>query len=251
MPELNDLAELAENYLRMRRGLGFKMVTFSKAIHSFLRFMQEQDAAVITTALAVQWAKDEAPRSEVAYTWGRRLMIVRIFSRHANAIDSRHEIPPADILPARSRRAMPYIYADTEVVALMRAASLLLPPFRGKTMSTFIGLLSVTGMRTGEVHRLNLKDVDLAQGIIHVVDSKFNKSREVPLHPSVVAALTDYRQERGKYLGDHEETTAFFVNTRKIRFKAQSPTQCFAALLTAAGIMVTGRPRPRLHDFRH
>lgn len=251
MPQSFDLAELAEDYLRLRRGLGFKMESFSKALRSFVRFMQEQHETMITTALAVQWAKAEAPRSELAYTWGRRLMIVRIFARHANVLDSRHEIPPADILPAPARRSLPYIYDDVEVVALMRAASTLLPPFRGKTMSTFIGLLSVTGMRTGEVHRLNVEDVDLDHGVIHVVDSKFNKSREIPLHPSTVNALTDYRQERERYLGGQEGTTAFFVNVRRVRFKAQSPLQCFPGLLAIAGITATGRPLPRFHDFRH
>jgi integrase/recombinase XerD len=227
------------------------MESFSKALHSFVRFMQEQHETVITTVLAVQWAKNEAPRSELAYTWGRRLMIVRIFARHAHVLDPMHEVPPADVLPAPTRRSLPYIYDDVEVVELMRAASKLLPPFRGKTMSTFIGLLSVTGMRTGEVHRLNLEDVDLVHGVIHVVDSKFNKSREIPLHPSVVKALANYRHERDKYLGGQGETTAFFVNTRKVRFKEQSPTQCFPELLAAAGISVLGRQAPRFHDFRH
>ncbi|NAZ17931.1 tyrosine-type recombinase/integrase [Glutamicibacter soli] len=250
-PQSFDLADLAENYLRMRRHLGFKLVSFSTALHGFVRFMQEQHEPVITTALAVQWAKDEAPRSELAYTWGRRLMVVRIFARHANALDPRHQIPPADILPAPTRRSLPYIYDDVEVDALMRAASALLPPFRGKTMSTFIGLLSVTGMRTGEVHRLNLEDVDLDHGVIHVVDSKFNKSREIPLHPSTVKALANYRQERDRYLGGQGETTAFFVNVRKVRFKEQSPNQCFPGLLAIAGITAPGRPLPHLHDFRH
>lgn len=251
MPQSIDLAELAENYLVMRRNLGFKLVSFSKALRSFVRFMLEQHEPVITTALAVRWAKDEAPRSELPYTWGRRLMVVRIFARYANILDSRHEIPPADILPAPTRRALPYIYDDLEILALMKAASTLLPPFRGKTMSTFIGLLSVTGMRTGEVHRLNLEDVDLERGLIHVVDSKFNKSREVPLHASTVKALADYRQERDKHLGDRAETTAFFINVRKVRFKAQSPTQCFPDLLNIAGITAPGKARPCLHDFRH
>lgn len=250
-PQPNDLAGLAEDYLWMRRDLGFKLESFAKALRSFVHFMQERHEPVITTALAVQWAKDEAPRSKLAYTWGRRLMIVRIFARHANVLDPRHEIPPADILPAPARRSLPYIYEDVEVLELMRAASTLLPPFRGKTMSTFIGLLSVTGMRTGEAHRLNVEDVDLDHGVIHVVDSKFNKSREIPLHPSTVKALMDYRREREGYLGGRGGTTAFFVNVRKVRFKAQSPTQCFPGLLTIAGITAPGRPRPCLHDFRH
>lgn len=178
-------------------------------------------------------------------------MVVRIFARHANAIDPRHEIPPADILPAPTRRSLPYIYDDLEVVELMRAASGLRPPFRGMTMSTFIGLLSVTGMRTSEVHRLNLEDVDLDHGLIHVVDSKFNKSREIPLHPSTVEVLAGYRRDRERYLGGQGKTTAFFVNVRKVRFKEQSPTQYFPELLAAAGIAAPGRPRPRLHDLRH
>lgn len=83
------------------------------------------------------------------------------------------------------------------------------------------------------------------------MDSKFNKSRDIPLHPSVVTSLANCCHERDRYLGGQGETAAFFVNTRKVRFKEQSPTQCFPELLAAAGIKVLGRPAPRFHDFRH
>ncbi len=250
MYQRQDLASLADEYLQMRRGLGFKLVTFSRSLHGFLRFMNEQHEPFITTNLAVKWAI-ECSRSTDRYTLGRRLMVVRIFARYANSFDVRNEIPPADILSCSTRRSVPYIYRDDEVAALMQAAAGMLPPFRGKTLSTFIGLLAATGMRTGEIHRLNIEDVDLNDGIIHIHDAKFLKSRDIPLHPSTVAALTDYCQRRNSFMGHTDGTSAFFVNMRKVRFKDQSPTSCFAELLRRAGITPVNRPRPRLHDLRH
>ncbi|MDQ6740499.1 MAG: tyrosine-type recombinase/integrase [Actinomycetota bacterium] len=245
-----DLFSLGDEYLQLRRQLGFKLVTFSKGLHSFLKYMAANHATVLTTDLAVQWAMN-APRSTDRYTWGRRLMIVRIFARYAHSCDDRHEVPPQDILPCPTRRALPYIYSDAEIRALMDAAGRMRPPFRGLTLATFIGLLAVTGMRTGEAHRLNLEDLDLANGIIRIHDAKFNKSRDLPIHPTTVAALSSYLLHRAEFLGKDGPMAAVFLDTLKHRLRDHGVTLYMGHFLEAAGIVPVGRPRPRLHDLRH
>lgn len=246
-PEM-DLASLADEYLLLRQRLGFKLVTFSKGLRSCLKYMAANHATVLTTDLAVHWAMN-APRSTDRYTWGRRLMIVRIFARYAHSYDDGHEVPPADILPCPSRRALPYIYSDAEIRALMDAAGKMQPPFRGLTLATFVGLLAVTGMRTGEAHRLNLEDLDLANGIVWIHDAKFNKSRDLPIHSTTVAALSSYLLNRAEFLGKDGPMAAVFLDTLKHRLRDHGVTLYMGDFLEAAGIVPVGRPR--LHDLRH
>jgi integrase/recombinase XerD len=82
--------------------------------------------------------------------WAQRLAVLRGFARHLKAVDPQTEIPPLGVLPHRCRRVAPYLYSDTDIEALMAAARALRPPQRAATYETLIGLLAVTGMRSGE-----------------------------------------------------------------------------------------------------
>jgi integrase len=247
---MNTIRQHAEAYLAMRRGLGFKLTTFGQRLMSFVDYLERHDLPHLSTEAAVAWATS-TPRSQDEVQWSRRLMVVRVFARHLAVLDAATEIPPVDILPHHYRRVTPHLYTPEQIAALMAATDQLNPPLLAANWRTLIGLLAVTGLRTAEACRLDRDDVDLGQGILTVRDSKFGKSRQVPIHHSTVTALSDYARVRDR-LSAAPKTPGFFVSTRGTRLDERNLPKIFARLVEAARIPVTpGQRRPRLHDLRH
>jgi site-specific recombinase XerD len=240
----------AEQYLAMRRALGFKLATFGQRLLSFVSYLEAQGQSVLTTEAALAWATS-TPRSTDQVHWSRRLMVVRVFARHLAALDPATEVPGEDILPHHYRRITPYLYTPEDVAALLDAADTLRPPLRALTYRTLIGLLMVTGLRTGEACRLDRDDVDLDDGVLAVRDSKFGKSRQVPVHATTVDALRHYGQCRDE-MCPTPSMPGFFVSTRGTRLDETNIPSTFAVIIAAAGITVpVGQRRPRLDDLRH
>jgi integrase/recombinase XerD len=246
---MSALAEHAQNYLRLRRALGFKLKGEGVLLAEFVACAEQAGQSTITTEFALQWAR--RPRNGSRNYLSRRLRAVRSFARYLHALDPACEIPPLELLPASKYRPAPYLYRDEEIVALMTAAGALHPPLRAATFRTVIGLLACTGLRIGEALRLDRDDVDTTHGLLTVRDSKFGKSREVLLHPSTVAALDEYGQARDR-LCPHPTQRSFFITTRGTRIAHPTIHLPFRALLTQTGIT---HPEPgrhvRIHDLRH
>jgi integrase/recombinase XerD len=241
----------AEEYLAMRRTLGFKLTTQGRHLMSFVRFCEERSADHVTADLALEWATRTAKGSGDEVYQARRLDAVRIFARHLQALDPATEVPPGDVLSRRQGRVPPYLYSPEEVAALMSAAGGLAPALRAATWRTLIGLLAVTGMRQGEACRLERDDVDLSDGRLVIRDSKFGKSRQVFLHPAAITALRAYEQARDRAFPEPEAGT-FLVNSRGGPLDGPNLPKTFATLVTAAGIQAPpGQRAPRLHDLRH
>ena len=153
------------------------------------------------------------------------------------------------LLPHRALRARPYLYTDKEIRQLVEAARQLGGLF-GLAHYSLFGLLSVTGLRLGEVLNLKIGDVDLAQGILVIVGTKFGKSRLVPIHRSTQEALVHYAQKRDRALGPG--LTYFFVSQRGHRMDAGAVRKVFYRLSRKLGLRApTASHGPRLHDFRH
>jgi integrase/recombinase XerD len=239
----------AEEYLAMRRALGFKLESHGPRLMSFVRFCEDRGAPAVTTDLAVEWATSTASDHE-AYQ-ARRLDVVRIFARHLQPLDPATEVPPEDVLDRRQWRVTPYLYSPAEVTALMSVARALRPAFRAVTWRALIGLLAVTGMRQGEACRLGRDDVDLNEETITIADSKFGKSRMVFLHPTAAAALRAYERARDEAFPEQEAST-FLVNSRGRPLDSRNTPKTCAELVAAAGIQAPpGQRAPRLHDLRH
>jgi integrase len=245
------LREHAEQYLAMRRALGFKLTTWGSRLMSFIAYLESLEHTVVTTDDAVAWATSTPRGSRDPVHWARRLDVVRIFARHLKTLDPATEIPPEDVVSRRYRRITPYLYSPGEIVALLLAAGRLSPPLRAATWQTALGVLAVTGMRVSEVCRLDRGDVDLRHGVLTVRDSKFGKSRDVPIDPSTTAVLAGYALVRDQ-LKPRLAGPAFFVSTRGTRLDAANMSHTFARLLTAARIApAPSRRRQRIHDLRH
>lgn len=242
-------------YVAVRRALGATFYEPALALDHFVDLLEREGAEFITTDLAMRWAME--PKLVERATWGRRLSQVRGFARWLSAIDSRHEIPPTRLLSARRRRNAPHIYTEREVDDLMAQAARLhsRTGMRALTYSTLIGLLVATGLRPGEAIRLDRADVDLVNGILSIRESKFGKSRFVPVDESTRTALARYVQGRDR-LCSQRLSEAFLVSEHGKRLNACSTRSMFVRISRATGLRAAtddGRNGygPRLQDFRH
>jgi integrase len=242
-------------YVAVRRALGATFYEPALSLDHFVDFLEREGAAFITTDLAVRWAME--PKSVERATWGRRLSQVRGFAKWISAVDSRNEIPPTRLLSARRRRSPPHIYTNREVDDLMIHAARLhsRTGMRALTYSTLIGLLVATGLRPGEAIRLDRADIDLVNGILAIRESKFGKSRFVPIDESTRAALARYAEGRDR-LCSQRLSEAFLVGEHGRRLNDCSARSMFVRLSRATGLREAtpdGRAGygPRLQDFRH
>ena len=248
---MTKLRKALEEYLALRRALGFKLRVSGRLLHRFVEFAAKKKASFITTKLALEWATQ--PKHVQPAQWANRLHMVRNFAKYQSAIDPRTEIPPDGLLPYRFRRKPPYIYSDTEITRLIRSAKKLPSPrgLRGPTFSTLFGLLAATGMRASEPINLDCKDVDLKNGILTIHQAKFGKSRLVPVHISTRDKLREYAHLRDK-LCPNPISPSFFVSGRGTRLKYCTVRYSFITLSYQIGFRCPGDSHgPRLHDLRH
>ncbi len=248
---MNTIREAVQEYLVMRRGLGFKLHYAGVTLLEFVIYLENQGVSYITTKLALTWAQ-QATSAQPA-EWARRLSCVRGFARHRSATDPRTEIPPCGLLPYRPRRANPYLYTDQEIKRLLEAALTLLPngSLRPWTYYCLLGLLSVTGLRISEALNLEMEDVDLNDAVLTIRGAKFGKSHLVPLHTSTREVLADYVSRRERFL-DGRPASYLFVSKRGNRLDGGEVRRTFYTLSRQIGLRgPTASHGPRLHDFRH
>lgn len=247
---MSGLGQSLDDYLSLRRGLGYKLEEVGRLLRSFVAFAERAGELHVTTDLALCWASQPQEASPI---WmAHRLSAVRGFARYLHTIDPASEIPPADLLSAPGYRpAPPYLYSDADITALLAAARRLTPPLRAATFETLIGLLAVTGMRIGEAMRLDCDDIDWGEGVLIVRGSKFGRSREVVCHHTTVEALRLYQARRDE-LCPRPGAAAFFVDTRGARLAHHSVYAAFHTMIGEAGLQHASRGRPpRVHDLRH
>jgi integrase len=243
------LREAMNDYLALRRALGYRMVRPEKLLGQFLDHLDSVGESRITVTTALSWAR--LPADAASNWWGYRLSAVRGFAIYLHAIDPAHEVPAAELLPQRSLRASPYLYSEADVTALIATCSTLRDPLRQATFVTLIGLLAVSGLRVGEAIALDRDDVDLRAGRLTVRHGKFDKARELALHPSTVQALRAYQRMRNR-LAPTTGTAAWFVSLAGTRLLYCNVHHAFHRLVKLAGLMPRSAScRPRIHDLRH
>lgn len=246
---MTDMRAAAATYLALRRGLGFKLVDAGSLLPGFVDYLNHHGANHVTTELALAWAK--LPANTDPVWWRQRLGIVRGFAEYLHTIDPATEVPPHDLLPARQHRVAPYIYSDTDIAALMAVARTLKPALRAATYETFIGLLSVTGLRLGEALALDRADLDRQRLLLHVRHAK-RGSRTVPLHESTIQALDRYFAAVDRARFPKPLSPSMFVSIWGTRMNKNSMHATFPDLIDRAGLTGRGqRARPRTHDLRH
>lgn len=242
---MSALRSALADYLELRRSLGYKLARPEKLLDQFITYLDNVGADTVTVDHALEWARLPGGAPNWAAS---RLSVVRGFATYLRTVDPTAEVPATDLLAWQPRRASPYLYSDHEVRALMAATRTLRFPLRSATYETLIGLLAVTGMRVGEAIRLDLGDFDPLAGTLLVRWTKFDKTRELPLHPSTVAALRAYttRPDRPQ----PAPTPALFISAAGTRLLYRNVHSTFTLLRDHAGLRARSAAcRPRVHDY--
>jgi integrase/recombinase XerD len=244
------LAGHLDGYLALRRSLGYKLGRPGQMLRGFVSYLEAAGVATVTTEHALAWATE--PASADPTYWRARLAAARGFARYLAPLVPGTEVPPPGLLPGpHSRRVVPYLYSPAEVTALMTAAAAIRTPLRAATYQTLIGLLAATGMRVGEAISLDRADLAAGQGLLTIRSGKFGKSRQLPLHATVVQALDRYAGQRDSACR-RPATPALLVSGAGTRLIYQNVHFTFHQLTQAAGLRPRSAAcRPRIHDLRH
>jgi integrase len=233
-------------YIDQKRSLGFKFSWQNVVLRSFVTFAKESGDRYIRSARVLAWAA-QASSPEHRRT---RLLTVRRFALALHAENARHRVPAADALGyARVKRRPPYIYSPDEIVRLLHAAAALEPAgsIRPIMYTTLLGLIAATGMRIAEALALQLDDVT-ADGLV-IRETKFQKSRLLPLHLTV-------RQALERYLGARRQVVvadrALFISVAGKSLPYNTVRRVFLQLLDRTKLRGAHAGRdPRIHDLRH
>ena len=247
---MSSLSRTLCEYLALRRALGFRLYRPGQALEKFVAFAEHEGAAVITTNIALRWA--QLPTKADDATRAGRLDLIRRFARYCYSIDPRTQVPPEGLLPHRRRRRSPHIWSHSEIVSLLVAAGNMRSPLglRSLTYTTFFGLIAVSGLRISEALHLNDGDIDWAAGIITIRDTKFGKTRYVPLHPSTLLAMRRYRRKRDSL--PIQDKAAYFVTEHGTRLSESAVRWVFKRLRKiAVKTPPPGFRLARIHDLRH
>jgi integrase len=247
------VSALVEDYVTLRRGLGYRSPSQERALRAFARYLdRDGHDGPIPLESSLDWATSTAstdPRNPA-----RRLTTVRGFLRHLTALDGVTDVPTPGLLGPTGHRTPPHVYSDREIADLLHAAAGLSPAggLRPRCYATLFGLIACTGLRISEALALSCGDVDVADGLLTVRAGKRGRTRLVPLHPSALAPLADYAAERARRYGPPGDGAAFFRTDRSDRVSYNAANSTFIVLRRQLGWTGAGRTRaPRVHDLRH
>lgn len=241
-----DLAD----YLQLRLSLGHELAEARWLLPGFVAYLNAHGTSTVTIEAALGWAQQSATGRGVT-VGPRRMTAARGFARYLAGIHPGTEVPPLGLMPHRQRWRRPFIYSPADIDAVIsQARCSIVSPLRAATYDTLIGLLAVSGLRIGEAIKLDLSDIDWAQGVLLIRESKFGKSRLVPLHGSVMEVLAAHAELRDELQPGPKEPS-FFVSLTRNRLSYAVVSQTFRRLVVDAGVGIGSPSPPRLHDLRH
>lgn len=252
MNRRTDMMALVESYLADKRCLGFDLRIAGRQLLDFAHFADTAGhEGPLTIEIVTAWARSAPHLAPI--TWARRIEIVRPFAKYLQQFDVANEIPESNLFGRAHRRLVPHIYTDSEIRDLLAAAAELpaTDPLRPVRYVTLFGLLAATGLRLSEALKMRRADVDLEQGALTIRETKFRKSRRVPLHPSVTPALREYAALRDRWqpaaVSDH-----FFLSSHQRELHVSTVEYVFGRLRSKLQWLPRGdHPAPRIHDMRH
>lgn len=249
----SDIAARVEDYIALRRGLGYHSVGPQRYLRDFAGYLDQRGHhGPIPLMVSVDWAA--ATTSADPCNRARRLTVIRGFLRHLSGLDGATDVPAPGLLGPTGHRKPPHVYSDEEIAALLAAVAGLAPVdgLRQHCYRTLFGLLACTGLRIGEALALSCADVDLDGGVLTVRAGKGGRTRLIPLHPSALTPLGDYAAERERRYGPPGGGDAFFRTDRSERVSYGAASSTFTVLRRQLGWTAQGRTRaPRIHDLRH
>lgn len=247
-----------EQYLLERRQVGFQLCPMGHALARFARYVAEVGhQGPLTVALMAAWARQAKRGRGDRVTAARQLQLLRPFTGWLRQFEPATAVPDEAVFGRLPGRMAPHVYREQEIVELLAAARQLGPPgaLRAAVMETLFGLLACTGLRISEALGLLETDVDLKGAVLTIRQSKFGKSRLVPLHPSAVAALAHYQTQRSRHVRSTPETPFFVTARSKLLGQPVGDRQVhriFEQLRKQLAWVDRGsHGAPRIHDLRH
>lgn len=240
-------------HLALRRSLGFIYRSVESSLDEFDQYLNVNFPHCRTISRDMVIGFLDAKRQNSLLTRSQHISNVRQFCRFMFQFDTDTYIPEKRLLKHAKPEVEPHIFTEEEIKHLMHQArnmngrDKLLPD----TYATIIGLLWVTGMRIGEAVRLKIKDIDVLEGIITIQQTKFFKSRIIPLSPSSNQALICYKKKRVIAGYSEEPEAAFFYNRRGKPCITATTPKTIKELIIRAGIKTPSGKTPRVHDIRH
>lgn len=266
-----ELADLVAGYLALRRALGYRLLAEEKVLAEYVTFATARGVHTVTVSMTAAWAESRPGQSPSAVA--RRASIVRRFAQYLCAFEPDCEQVPAKLVGGPLHRRAPFIFTAEQITALLEATATISPPLWAAGARTLIGLLAATGLRPGEAWRLDDTDLhtehsldvdvahgsgaDIGQGVLLIRCSKWGRTRQIPLHPSTTAALSEYQQQREVLLRGGprrhgEDCPALILDGTGARLHTVGPSTTFRRLLAETGISAPpGQRAPRAHDLRH
>lgn len=248
---MSQLQNHLDDYLALRQALGYKLRTHGPSLKNFVKFVEVSKIASITAEVALAWSMK--PANADPKWWAYRLRMVHHFARFVHGRDPETQVPPLDLLPYSQRRKPPHIYSDDQMTRLIAAAATLPShnDLRGFTYSTLFALLWVSGLRISEALGLNREDVDPVNNFLSIRNTKFGKSRLVPIHPDTCQALQLYAWRRDRTL-PLVKSPSFFLTVFGTRPTRTVAEVTFRQICSQIGIRnPSQRKGPRIHDIRH
>lgn len=243
------LEQSLADYLQLRRSLGHQLADAGRVLPGFVAFLDDRGLSTVTVAAAMEWAA--LPTADPRSTVGpRRMTAVRGFARFLAGVDLATEVPPLGLLRSPARWRGPFVFSPADIDVIMSRVGDFTPPLRAATYVTLIGLLAATGLRIGEAIKLDRADVDWSAGLLLIRESKFGKSRLVPLTATTLQALSDYARLRDQ-LQRRVRQPSFFTSRTRHRLCYAAVSEAFRNVIDDSGIGADAPRRPRLHDLRH
>lgn len=244
------LRDRLDEYLVMRRALGFQLNDLERQVGLFCTWLEARgQTQTFTVDEAVAWARLN-PGAHPSW-WSTRLSLVRRFAGYLTANDVEVPVIPSGLLPARKPRAVPYIYSQDDLDALLDACDHVFSDERiATTLRTVIGLLAATGLRIGEALNLRVDDIDSDHGVLVIRGAK-SAERLVPIHPSTATALEQYLALPARVATNPDPQGPVFVTANGTGYVYVTFQSRFKRVREAAGLVPRGKARPRLHDLRH
>lgn len=247
------LQDLVETYIDYKRSLGMRFRTDANTLRAFSRTIGEVAVDDIKPEPVLAFIAGDGP---VTTNWRHKFRVLGSFYRYALGRGFATVSPLPTSLPQFPPPLTPYIYSVNELERLLAATDTLQAensPLHATSMRTLLLLLYGTGMRIGEALAITLHDVDLVQQILTIHNTKFFKTRLVPIGPRMTAALADYASRRRQLPMPVGEDSAFIATRTGKRWHYRNVNKYFGRVRRAAGIEreSSARYQPRIHDLRH
>jgi len=247
------LSAAIQEYIEYKRSLGMLYRDSEGRLKALLRQIGDVELPAITAQQVREYLNGTS--GQVTRLWFTKHSALLGFFRYAvSRRYMEHSLVPTT-LPKKPPRLTPYLYSVDEMRRLLRAADLIHPPawlMEPHTVRTLLLLLYGTGLRIGEAIRLKLRDVDLVENILTIRETKFFKSRLVPIGTDLADVLRRYYEQQW-HGRDHTSDSPFLCTHKRTQLTRQRVRCAFNRLRTEAGVLRSdgGRYQPRLHDFRH